>query len=210
MFVVVVGMVLGLCEGGSVWEFVLRVCACAAFLFVMRVAANDLGPEGGKCVAASLSVENIGCDCLLVAFSGRLLSADGEMSPNTVTFSKGAVFCDTELAPPGAAHHTFRSSDRSAKDVEGTLPTMQLTAAHVQSFIIISIAIAIATATVTFINSPFLSIHPAPTPLPDTPPRTLHAFPTTPKQPVPTCLRKPAGTQKLLKLCRGKPIAKTR
>ena len=47
---------LGLCEGGSVWVFVLRVCACAAFLFVMRVAANSLGPEGGQCVAASLSV----------------------------------------------------------------------------------------------------------------------------------------------------------
>ena len=56
MFVVVVGMVLGLCEGGSVLVFVLRVCACAAFLFVMRVAGNSLGPEGGKSVAASLSV----------------------------------------------------------------------------------------------------------------------------------------------------------
>ena len=54
--VVVVGMVLGLCEGGSVWAFVLRVCACAAFLFVMRVADNALGSDGGQCVAASLSV----------------------------------------------------------------------------------------------------------------------------------------------------------
>ena len=26
------------------------------FMFVMRVADNELGPEGGKCVAASLSV----------------------------------------------------------------------------------------------------------------------------------------------------------
>ncbi len=56
MFVVDVGMVLGLCEGGSVCVFGLRVCACAAFLLVMRVAGNFLGPEGGKCVAASLSV----------------------------------------------------------------------------------------------------------------------------------------------------------
>ena len=183
------------------------MCCC---LFLSRLAVNNLGAEGAGLLAEPLGKENIGCDCLLVAFSGRLLSADGERSPNTANFSKGAVFCDTELAPPGAAHHTFRSSDRSAKDVEGTLPTMQLTAAHVQSFIIISIAIAIATAIVTFINSPFLSIHPALTSLPDTPPRTLHAFPPTPKQPVPTCLRKPAGTQKLLKLCRGKPIAKTR
>jgi len=47
---------LGLCEGGSVWVFVLRVCACAAVLFVMRVAGNSLGPLGGKFVAASLSV----------------------------------------------------------------------------------------------------------------------------------------------------------
>jgi len=85
MFVVVVGMVLGLCEGGSVWVFVLRVCAYAAFLFVMRVADNELGPLGGQCVAASLSMENIGCDCLLVAFSGRLL-AGGETSPNTLLF----------------------------------------------------------------------------------------------------------------------------
>ena len=36
--------------------FVLRVCACAALSFVMRVAGNDLGPEGGQYVAASLSV----------------------------------------------------------------------------------------------------------------------------------------------------------
>ena len=26
------------------------------FMFVMRVAGNSLGPEGGQCVAASLSV----------------------------------------------------------------------------------------------------------------------------------------------------------
>ena len=26
------------------------------FMFVMRVAGNHMGPEGGKCVAASLSV----------------------------------------------------------------------------------------------------------------------------------------------------------
>ena len=56
MFVVVVGMVLGLCEGGSVWVFVLRVCARAAFVLVMRVADNDMGPEGVQFVAASLSV----------------------------------------------------------------------------------------------------------------------------------------------------------
>ncbi len=43
-------------EGGSVCVFVLRVSACAAFLCVMRVAGNKLGPEGGKSVAASLSV----------------------------------------------------------------------------------------------------------------------------------------------------------
>ena len=36
--------------------FVLRVSACAAFVLVMSVAGNELGPEGGKCVAASLSV----------------------------------------------------------------------------------------------------------------------------------------------------------
>jgi len=41
---------------GVLWVFVFRVCACAAFLFVMRVAVNELGPEGGQCVAASLSV----------------------------------------------------------------------------------------------------------------------------------------------------------
>jgi len=43
-------------ERGSVWVFVFRVCACAVFVFVMRVADNNIGPEGGKCVAASLSV----------------------------------------------------------------------------------------------------------------------------------------------------------
>jgi hypothetical protein len=36
--------------------FVLRVFARAAFLFVMLVSGNNLGPEGGKCIAASLSV----------------------------------------------------------------------------------------------------------------------------------------------------------
>ena len=72
MFVVVVGMVLGLYEGGSVWEFVLRVCACAAFLIVMRVAANELGPEGGQCVAASLSVLT-GLQLLNLASTGLCL-----------------------------------------------------------------------------------------------------------------------------------------
>jgi len=70
--VVVVGMVLGLCEGGSVWVFVLRVCAYAAFLCVMRVAANEFRPQGGQCVAASLSVLtglrtlNLGCTGLFL------------------------------------------------------------------------------------------------------------------------------------------------
>jgi len=56
MFVVGMGMVLGLCEGVSILVFVFRVCACAAFLFLMRVADNALGSLGGQCVAASLSV----------------------------------------------------------------------------------------------------------------------------------------------------------
>ncbi len=36
--------------------FVFKVCARAAFLFVMRVAGNWMGREGSQCVAAALSV----------------------------------------------------------------------------------------------------------------------------------------------------------
>ena len=42
------------------------------FMFVMRVADNDLGPEGGQCIAASLSVLtglqelHLGCTGLFV------------------------------------------------------------------------------------------------------------------------------------------------
>ena len=56
MFVVVVGMGWDCVREGVFGVFVLRVCACAAFLFVMRVAGNELGPLGGQCVVASLSV----------------------------------------------------------------------------------------------------------------------------------------------------------
>jgi len=52
--------------------FVLRVCACAAFLVVMRVAGNELGTEGGKCVAALLSVLT-GLQTLHLAGTGSCL-----------------------------------------------------------------------------------------------------------------------------------------
>ena len=43
MVVVDVGMVLGLCEGGSVWVFVLRVCACAAFYVCDACCSQQVG-----------------------------------------------------------------------------------------------------------------------------------------------------------------------
>ena len=64
--------------------FVLRVCACAAFLVVMRVAGNELGPVGGEHVSRALihltglQTLNLESTCLLCCLDGGVVCTAGE------------------------------------------------------------------------------------------------------------------------------------